>query len=708
MKNMRERTRRSAAALMALGLGAFPAGAAAPQAPPPQPTFPAEAEIVVVDVVVSDRRGEPVTDLTAADFVVKDEGAAQAVTAFELVHRPAPAVGTAAPPAPPPPPRVSSNRTGEARATRAFMIVFDDLHVDMAQAQRARVAARDFLDTGVSAGDLVGVVATGTDASWVGRMPDARAGLLQVLERLPGRRTIDSMRDYLSDYEAMRIFQDGDPAVTERVARRFLQTQAIVPENAGSTDVAEQRGDPSSWVAYVRARAGEVYGRTSAQNQASLTVMTRAVESLAGVRGRKTLVLLSGGFVHDPRLSGFRDVVAAARRANVVVYFIDARGLEAGSTTLSTEMGVPISSEVLGSQLAEAAEAREGSESIADDTGGFTLKNANDLAGGLRRIARESRSYYLLGYAPTNARRDGKFRRLEVRVNRPGVTVRARRGYYAPGGAAPAPVKDATIQRALDSPLDLPEVPLRAAAHVFAETSLGKAQALVTIEADVQGFAFREEEGLALDTLDFLLVVAHRDTAEHYRYDHQFEMRLRPETRARFERDGFPITRSFDLAPGAWQARVVVRDRNSGRTGSLTHDFEVPPLEGGLRLSTVVLSDRLGEGPEAGVAQVVAHRTFTRGGTLHGRFEIYGAAPDAAGVRRVSAGFAVRFEDGRMLAAAQATPVRPGAEGLLARSVGIPLDAAPPGRYEFIVVARDDVSGRTVEALEPFTVEGPR
>jgi len=182
MKNMRERARRSAAAaLIALGLGAFPAGAAAPQAPPPQPSFPAEAEIVVVDVVVSDRRGEPVTDLTAADFVVKDEGAAQAVTAFELVHRPAPAVGTAAPPAPPPPPRVSSNRTGEARATRAFMIVFDDLHVDMAQAQRARVAARDFLDTGVSAGDLVGVVATGTDASWVGRMPDARAGLLQVL-----------------------------------------------------------------------------------------------------------------------------------------------------------------------------------------------------------------------------------------------------------------------------------------------------------------------------------------------------------------------------------------------------------------------------------------------------------------------------------------------------------------------------------------------
>lgn len=704
---MRRRLLGPGFALQVLGVCAVAVGTARSQAPPGQPSFPTEAEIVTVDVVVSDDRGEPVTDLTAGDFTVKEEGVAQTVTGFELVHRPAPPVGAGPPAAPPPPPRVSSNRTGEARATRAFMIVFDDLHLDAAQAQRARVAARDFLDTGVSEGDLVGVVATGTDASWVGRMPAARAGLLQVLERLPGRRTIDSMRDYMSDYEAMRIFQDGDPAVTERVARRFLQTQAIVPQNAGSTDIAEQRGDPGSWVAYVRARAGEVYGRSSGQNQASLTVMTRAVESLTGLRGRKTLVLLSAGFVRDPRLEGFRELVAAARRANVAVYFIDARGLEAGSTTLATEMGVPIASEVLGSQLAEAAEAREGSESIADDTGGFTVKNANDLAGGLRRIARESQTYYLLGYPPTSPRRDGRFRRIEVKVKRPGVTVRARRGYYAPGGGAtPAPRKDAAIQRALDSPLDLPDVPLRAGAHVFAETSLGRAQAVVTIEADVRGFAFREEGGLSLDTLDFLLVVAHRDTAEHYRYDHQFEMKLRPETRSRLERECFPVTRSFDLAPGVWQARVVVRDRNSGRTGSLTHEFEVPPLEGGLRLSTLVLSDRLGEGSEAGVAQPVAHRSFTGGATLHARFEIYGATPDDAGARRVSAGFAVRFEDGRMLAAAQATPVKPGPGGILARSAGIPLDAAPPGRYEFIVVVRDEVSGRTTEAREPFTVVG--
>lgn len=702
-----------AAAGVVLGAAGLPLlllRTAQPQTPPAQPSFPAEAEIVTVDVVVADREGRPVTDLAPSEFTVKEDGAVQTVTAFERVHRPAPTAESPPTERGPasPRPHVSSNRTGEARAARAFMIVYDDLHLDTSQAQRAREAARDFLGSGAPDGDMVGIVATGTDASWVGRMPEARAGLLQVLERLPGRRRIDSVRDYMSDYEAMRIWQDDDPVVTERVARRFLQTQAIVPENAGSVDVREQRGDPSSWAAYVRARAGEVYSRATQNNEAALAVMTRAVESLAGVRGRKTLVLLSGGFVHDPRLPGFRNVVTAARRANVAVYFIDARGLDAGGTALGAEMGVPIAAEVMGSQLAEAAEAREGSESIADDTGGFTVKNANDLAGGLRRIARESRSYYLLGYTPARPGRDGRFRRIEVRVARPGVTVRARRGYYAPAaGERPAPAKDAAIQRALDSPLELPDVPLSAAAHVFGETSLGKAQVLVTVEPDLRGFAFREEGGLALDTLDFLLVVAHRATAEHFRFDHQFEMKLSPESRGRLEREGFPITRSFDLDPGPWQARVVVRDRNSGRLGSLTHEFEVPPLEG-LRLSTPVLSDRLGEGRESGVAQVVAHRRFAPASTLHCRFEVYGATPDESGTPRVSAGFAVRYEDGRLLAAAGATPVRPSPEGLFVRSIGIPLGEAPPGSYELVVVARDDVSGRAVEAREAFTVELPR
>jgi hypothetical protein len=455
----------------------------------------------------------------------------------------------------------------------------------------------------------------------------------------------------------------------------------------------------------VRGRASQVYEQAAVKNRAALQVITRALEGLGAVRGRKTLVLLSGGFIYDSHLPEFRQVVTAARRANTAIYFIDGRGLEASNTALTAEVGVPIQSEVFGSQLAEADEGREGSEEVASDTGGFTVKNRNDLSTSLRRIARESQSYYLVGYAPTSAKRDGRFRKIEVQVARKGVVVRARRGYFAPGGprteTAPAAAKDAAIQQALDSPFELAEVPLRGAAHVFGEAEPGKVRTLVTIEADIHGFAFEEKGGLSVDTLDFLLVVAHRETGEHYRFDNQFVMNFKPETRARYARSSFPVTREFPLFPGGYQARVVVRDRNSGKIGTLTHDFEVPPGEG-LRLSSLVVSDRPAEN---GPPEPVAHREFVAEGTLHARFEVYGPAVDPqTHAPRVSAGFAVRYQDGRLLAAAQATPVQPGAGGALARSIGVPLGGAPLGRYELIVVVRDDASGQTREAREPFTV----
>src|SRR5262249_58502434 len=112
-------------------------------------------------------------------------------------------------------------------------------------------------------------------------------------------------------------------------------------------------------------------------------------------------------------------------------------------------------------------EQSEGSEGIASDTGGFSIRNDNDLANGLSRIGRESESYYLLGYSPTNKKADGRFRTIAVKVAREGIVVRARRGYYAPGGKVEARApekKDEGPQRALDSPYDLAAVPVRAIA----------------------------------------------------------------------------------------------------------------------------------------------------------------------------------------------------------------------------------------------------
>jgi len=220
--------------------------------------------------------------------------------------------------------------------------------------------------------------------------------------------------------------------------------------------------------------------------------------------------------------------------------------------------------------------------------------------------------------------------------------------------------RDAGLQRALDAPFDLPEVPLRAIAQVFGEAAPGQASVLLTAEADIGGFAFTETGGTSRDTLELLLLVARRDTGEFTRFDQQFEMGFQKETRTRFEETWFPITRELKLAPGPYQAKIVTRDRNNGRVGSLTHDFEVPAPTG-LRVSSLVLSDRLREEAKGGGPELVARRRFAPAGTLHCRFEIYGASKDAAtGQPRVTAGFAVRRTDGRVLVAAPETPLRPG------------------------------------------------
>jgi VWFA-related protein len=714
---MTESSRRPTTTLALVAALALAGGVAAgPRDAAQKPSFPAETEIVTVDVVVLSRAGEAVPNLRREDFAVSEDGVRQEIVAFEAVHRPAALPGaTAGAPAGAtrePALRASTNRGTPGQEPATFVIVFDELHLGPAEAVRARRAVAQFLETGVADGDRLGLVGTDEGTRWTSRMPDGREALLRALARLQGKRVGEMVRDAMTEYEAMRIDQDRDPIVTDQVMRRLLTTGEIrrdvaIPLRPG--DVNEPP-DYDLWRSQTRSLAAQVYARASVRAEQALGVMQRSLESLREARGRKSLVLVSAGLVQDPRLAGYRRVVTESRRANTAVSFLDVRGLVAAPSSLQADVAMPLDiiDRSTGVGLTETGEGSEGSEGLALDTGGLVLKNQNDLAAGLARIGREARSYYLLGYAPSNRAADGKFRRIEVKAAREGVRVRARRGYFAPGRddeGGGVEGRDAALQRALDAPFDLPEVPLRAIAQVFGEAVPGQASVLLTAEADIRGLAFTEKDGVSRDTLELLLLVARRDTGEFKRFDQQFEMGFQKGTRARFEETWFPITRELRLDPGPYQAKIVTRDRNSGRLGSLTHDFEVP-APAGLRVSSLVLSDRLREEAKGGGPEIVARRRFASAGTLHCRFEIYGASKDpATGQPRVTAGFAVRRTDGRVLVAAPETPVRPGAGGSLTRSLGFPLDGVPPGTYEVIVIATDLVAGGVAEAREPIVVE---
>jgi hypothetical protein len=364
--------------------------------------------------------------------------------------------------------------------------------------------------------------------------------------------------------------------------------------------------------------------------------------------------------------------------------------------------------------IGERFEAAAGTESIAEDTGGFTVRNTNDLEKGIQRIARETQAYYLLGYVPTSTVRDGKFREIEVKLrNGKDLEVRARRGYYAPSDEERTPRvtetgADPVMQAALDSPWADDGIPLRMIEYVGAERLMGKAATLIVAEVDLREVALEEVDGRAVGQLDFYLVVSHRETGEYFHYSQDIDLKLRPETRDRLERRWLPIARDFELAAGDYQAKMVIRDTTSGVVGSVIHEFVVPPL-GEFRVSSPVLSDTLrntapGQPPQP---EFLARREFPPDAKMVWQFEVFGAAKDDSGLPQVVQGIEVRGNDGTVVRSMPESRIQPTSIGHLSRITGFTLSGLAPGGYEVRMTLRDELAGKTLRVVEPFTVVAP-
>jgi VWFA-related protein len=682
-------------------------------APSPSPeaaaTFTAGVELVNVDAVVTDKKGGAVAGLKKEDFTLTEDGQPQTIVSFESIEVPPLAPGTA----PPKRPRIATNMVPVSKAGRSFIVLFDDVHLTPSRARLAKTAVAEFLKTGVREGDHVMLVAAGGDAWWSARMEGGRDQLIKLLKRLEGRLIPDMSQDRVTDYEAMRIQGYSDPEVIARVQRRF-QTYGVSSQpqsqtnQVGGASNAYRDTDPQ-----VLGKATEVYYQSVSRNRITLDAMERSLNAFAGTKGRKSLILVSEGFIYDPNMEEFKKVLDSSRRSDVAIYYLDTRGLQGMPDAFSAEFGPAIDTQDIGAAFAENWQESEGSQELASDSGGFTINNSNDLVKGIQKIADESKVYYLIGYNPTNTKKDGRFRKIGVKVARKGVDVRARKGYYAPleGGKAPKPPKpgtaDPAIQQAVDSPFDMDGIPLRMTAYAMNEALLGKAHVVVATDVDIRSFGFEEKDGRFLDTLEFLLVVAHRESGEYFRYDQNVDMKLLPETREKIAKTWYTVARDFDLVAGGYQAKIVVRDKKTGKIGTVIHEFEVPD-QGSFRVSDPLLSDVVQAPPEGekGVPRVplLVRRDFAAGGKIFCQFEVYGAEKDKkSGMPQVSAGYDIKKPDGSVALHVEPTVIRPTSLGRLSRIVGSPL-SQPPGDYEFVLNVKDEVSGKTLEVKEPFTV----
>ncbi|MEO5761073.1 MAG: VWA domain-containing protein [Vicinamibacteria bacterium] len=702
------------AALLLAGVGSLASAQTDAPRPSPTPTpaasivFPSAVELVTVDAVVTDKKNIPIENLTQDSFQVFEDGKPQGITSFEAVILPA------VPVAPPKRLRTISSNQGvgvEGKTGRTFVIVFDDIHLQPFQALRAKAAIDQFLKNATREGDRVTLLASGGGAWWSTRMPGGYGELTSVLKRLDGREIPDGSQDRVTEWEALRIHIYRDKQVEERVTRRF-ETYGI---NQGQRNQSETNsqfdGDPM-----VQGRASEVYYQATTKNKITLNAIERALNALGGSKGRKSLILVGQGFIFDPNLDEFKNVVQASRRGNCAIYFVDTLGLGGLPVQMTAQFGPGIPQEDIGAAFAENIERSEGAESISADSGGFSVKNSNDLVKGLQRIADETRVYYLIGYNPTNTARDGKFRKIELKVAGKDMRVRARKGYFAALDGVPNNKKkaeagpDTQFQEALDSPFESADVPLRLTSYVFDETLLGKASAILHADVDLASFAMAEKDGRYNDSLEFLLVVAHRETGEFNRYDQKIDMNLRPETKDKFTKTWFPIQRDFELLPGAYQAKLVVRDKNSLKVGTVFHDFEVPDLAT-WHLSTPVLTDTtqpVQPGQEKAPPKLVilARRDFETGSRLYCQFDVYNPSKDkGTGMPRVSAGYTIRRKsDGFVFLKIPPSVIQPTSLGRLSRMVGPTLEGADPGDYEFEINLKDELNGKILDYKEEITI----
>ena len=690
----------TSAALALLLAATGPAGA---QSPPP--AFPSKVELVTVDAVVVDKNGNPVPGLTRDDFAIEEDGRPQTIVSFEAVVAEAPAPAAAA--APPSPSPVVTNQAERPRIGRAFTLVVDDLAMDIASVVGSRRAVTTFLERSVRDGDEVTVATTSGDAWWSARIPEGRDDLRAVITRLKSHRSnAIQTTEYMTDYEAYVIARGNvvSQQIVDRVVARWTQSNVCQERDPGCPSL-------------VRGRAGALDEERRARTRAMLGTVRRAIEALAPVKGRKSLLLISPGFVDDAEARP-REVVAASREASTAVYFIDSRGLIVGSSTASADITVPPDPGDVGKlSFEETNLASGGAQTLADDTGGFSVRNSNDLAGGAERIAAESRVFYMLGFEAVPGKHPHDWRKLRVTVKREGLQVRARRGYTLRAEAAPSPKASAkakaaeegtrnlppAVETALDSAHDVAGIPMRAATYVLEPRAKDTTRVMIAAEFDASRLTFEGAGPSRAARVEVTAAATLRDTGQTLYSDERVEVRM-PEGETAGWRS---VAREFDLPAGVAQARLVLREPATNAMGAVSQRFEVPAA-GTLRMSTPILSDQVippatrdGK-PRAAVA---AHRNFPADGGLYCEFEVFGAERDAAdGSPHVSSSLEVLASDGSPVRQAPATRIAPDREGRVVRLVGLDLRGLPEGAYELVLDVQDEVAGQKIERHESFSI----
>jgi VWFA-related protein len=670
----------------------------AAQAPKTSVTFKAGANLVIVDVTVKDKSGNAIDNLSKHDFTVLEDGKPQKIDVFEvqkLSMEPeapdvAPTLGSQNDLPENPKTVITTEAPGKVQYhdKRLLVLFFDFSNMGIPEELRAQEAALHFLDTQMTASDMMAILLNTSAVKVKTDFTADRDQLKDIINNLP----IGEMSD---------LADTADDTSDDN-------------EDTGAAFVA----DETEFNIYNTDR--------------KLQAIEDAVRMLAALPEKKVLIYVTGGLSKTgiENQAQLEASINAAVKANVSIYPIDARGLMAdppgGGASKGASRGNGVyTGSVYNSQRAAINGSQETLSTLASDTGGKAFLDSNDLSLGIVQAQKEFRSYYILGYYTTNTAEDGKYRKITVKLsNNTTAKLDFRQGYYAQKvwGKFTGQDKEQHLQEALAAGDPMTDLQLAIEIDYF---RISPTAYFVPVSVKVPGSALElaQKHKLAETEFDFLgsILDERKNSAGQVR--DYIKVKLDPADAEKLVHRNFTYDAGFTLAPGKYHMKFLVRENHSGKMGTFETRFVIPDLAADsmlLKTSSVIWSSQreplraavgaaertnrkvaaanpLVVGDEKVVPNIT--KLFRRSQNMYVSFDVYDALPDPSNpqARRIAVSMSLFNEKGikafeaSPLYATQPITTRPNAVPV---QLQVPLKGLAPGRYTCQINVIDEVGRR--------------
>jgi VWFA-related protein len=561
--------------------------------PPSDDTLKISTTLIQVDVTVTDKKGNIITDLKPEDFEVYENGKKQDIANFSFISVDSKTVPketiklpkTTKNSIPIPPIKLKAQQV-----RRSYALVVDDLGLNFANVFWVKESLKKFVNEQMQEGDLVAIIRTG---SGIGALQSFTSDKRQLLAAINKIKWNFQGRSGISTFAPIRESLKENIAGMNKIDGGVRDTPGSVEDNQFAKEIEEFRNENFS--------------------VGTLGALNYVIRGMRELPGRKAVMLFSEGFALSYReaqspvpkpnriQNAMRVLADLANRSSVVIYTLDPRGLqESGMANVDDEIKDIFSTATDGKRLDRQTNFMESQQSLrylANETGGFPFINQNDLDLGMRQVIADQSSYYLLGYQPdadTFDPKQNKFNKLEVKVKRSDLKVRYRSGFFGITDEKIQNVSQNPQQKlltALTSPFGASDVNLSLYPVYQNDQKNGDLiQALVYIDA--KDLKFNETNGKQKANFDIVAMTFGDNGITVSQLSKTYAIEVSEKVYQSMLANGFVYKLDVPIKkPGAYQFRIALRDTNSDKVGAASQFIEVPNFKNRISLSNVILDN---------------------------------------------------------------------------------------------------------------------